>query len=141
MKRILVIVFVALAVLTSACGQGNVFNLEVGTCFDDLDSDGGEISNVPIVDCADPHDNEVYHLFDMPGGDFPGSSAVEEQAIDGCLAAFEPYVGKGYDTSTLGLMWLNPTPHSWNEGDREIVCLLYDFNLVKLTGSMQGSGI
>ena len=71
--------------------------------------------------------NEVYYLFDMPSGDFPGSSAIEAQAINGCLDAFEPYVGKEYDTSMLGVLWLTPTAGSWDEGDREIVCHLWYF--------------
>ena len=141
MKSIVVTVFVALAVLTSACGQGNVFSLEVGTCFDDQDSGGGEVSDVPIVDCADPHDDEVYYLFDLPSGDFPGSSSIDEQAGAGCLAAFEPYVAEPYNTSILDIGWLDPTPDSWDQGDREIVCILYDLSLAKLTGSMQGSGV
>jgi hypothetical protein len=34
-----------------------------------------------------------------------------------------------------------PSPESWKQNDREVVCALYDMNAEKLMGSMQGSGI
>ena len=37
----------------AACGEGNVFSLEVGDCFQDPGAED-EISNVEIVDCAEP---------------------------------------------------------------------------------------
>ena len=141
MKHAMMTAIAAFTILAAACGQGNVFSLEVGTCFDDEDSGSGEVSDVPIVDCSDPHDNEVYYLFDMPDGDFPGSNAIEEQAIDGCLASFDSYVGRSYETSVLDIAWITPTEPSWDGGDREIVCILYDLTLAKLMRSMQGSGV
>ena len=50
-------------------------------------------------------------------------------------------VGKIYEESILGIWTLTPTPDSWEAGDREIVCYLYDIELRKLTGSMRGSGV
>ena len=140
MKRITLIALVAVALVAGACGQGNVFSLEVGTCFDDPEG-FGEIADVPIVECSDPHDNEVYYLFDLPDGSFPGTDAVETQAIDGCLAAFEPFVGLEYQSSILEISWLTPTSQSWDAGDREIVCFLFNLNFDKLNGSMRGSGV
>ena len=81
MKRLLLVILVfGLGVTATACGDdGNVFSLEVGTCFDDPES-LTEVSDVPIVECTEPHDTEVYHLFDMPDGDVPGDAAVNQAA-------------------------------------------------------------
>ncbi len=128
----------ALALMTAAC-SGNVFDLEVGQCFDDPDS-FDEVANVDIVDCAEPHDNEVYHVFDLADGDYPGLAAVEADAGDGCLAQFEPFVGRDYASSQLDVRYLYPTPETWDEGDREIVCSLFDLSGDPMTGSQQGSG-
>jgi len=117
-----------------------VFNLEVGQCFNDPDATD-EVSDVPIVDCEVAHDNEVYYLFDMPDGDFPGVSAVQLAADDGCFAQFESYVGQTYADSALGYWALYPTDGSWEQDDREIVCVLSDFNGGTMTGSMRGSGV
>lgn len=135
-----VAVAVAAVFLLAACSEGNVFSLEVGTCFNDADSTATELSEVPIVDCSEPHDNEVYHLFDLPDGDYPGEAAVSTAANEGCLDAFAGYVGTAYLDSELDYFPLTPTSGSWDAGDREVVCALYDLTLAQLTGSMQGAG-
>ena len=137
MKRILAVL--AFALVAAAC-SGNVFELEVGQCFDDPDS-FDEVSNVEIVECATAHDNEVYELFDIPDGDFPGTTTVEEAAVEGCLAAFDPYVGRDYASSSLDVRYLVPTEDTWSSGDREVVCVLYDLNGAQLTGTVQGTSI
>lgn len=138
MRRQLVVL--ALALVTVACGssEGDVFSLSVGDCFDDPDS-VEQISQVPIVDCDEPHDNEVYALFDLPDGDFPGDDAVQEAAADGCLGSrFESFVGTPYLESELWASALWPTSDSWAAGDREVVCFLYEPGTT-LTGSQRGA--
>ena len=125
------------ALLVAACG-GNVFTLEVGTCFDD--SAETEVSSVPEVDCSEPHDNEVFAVFDYTASDtFPGTSAMNDAAQELCVAEFEAYVGLSYQESALAVFPITPTERSWDSGDREIICALYDFDLSKLTGSMEGA--
>ena len=126
--------------IASACSQGNVFSLAVGDCFNSTDSTAEEISDVPMVDCGESHDFEVFYLFDLPDGDYPGEAAAFDAMGDGCLAQFEAYVGQTYELSALGSDGLYPTQGSWDAGDREIACLLYDFAGGTLTGSHKGSG-
>ena len=140
MTRTMTLVLAALALVVGACGAGNVFSLEVGQCFDNPDATD-EVSDVPIVECSTAHDNEVYYLFDLPDGDYPGLSAVQLAADDGCFAQFEPYVGQTYAESALGYWALYPTEGSWDQNDREIVCVLSDYEDGQLTGSMRGSGV
>lgn len=134
---------VALSLTLAGCGLfggGNVFDLAVGDCFDDTTGEE-EISDVPVVDCAEPHDNEVFHVFDVADGDFPGEDALVQSAEEGCLPAFESYVGRDYATSRLDIFPITPTATSWSSGDREVICALYDVELVKLEGSMRDSGV
>ncbi|MBT5773669.1 MAG: septum formation protein [Dehalococcoidia bacterium] len=127
-------------VVSAACGSGNVFELKVGECFDDPTD--ATVTDVEMVDCEEAHDNEVYAVFDMPDGDFPGVSVIEQAALDGCFEAFEPYVGIDYGSSILDYSWLVPTPKSWEDGDdREVLCIVYDLDLKKLTGSVKNSGM
>lgn len=139
MTKIALVAAVAL-VVSVACGSGNVFELKVGQCFDDPE-EFGTVTDVEIVDCDKAHDNEVYALFDVPDGDFPGVSVVEQAALDGCYDAFEGYVGLDYESSVLDFSWLVPTPQSWEEGDQEVVCIAYDLDLKKLTDSVKDSGM
>jgi hypothetical protein len=133
------------ALLVGGCGLlggGNVFELAVGDCFDATDdAQGGRISDVPIVDCAEPHDREVFQTFEVADGAFPGKQELAARAREECIPAFEEYVGAGYGSgSRLGILPITPTQSSWDNGDREVVCTLYDLEGAQLEGSMEGSG-
>lgn len=135
----------AAATLTAGCSQGNVFSIEAGTCFDDVaeftEEGGGEVSDVPVVDCAEPHDNEVYATFDIDGDEWPGEEAVRTAADEGCVGRFEDYVGRDYPSSRFVSQNIVPTEQTWNQaGDREVICFLHNIELAKLEGSAQGSG-
>ena len=127
------------ALVVSACGGGgSVFTLDVGTCFDDTGE--SQISSVPEVDCDDLHDNEVFAVFDYTETDtYPGSEAMNEAATDLCIARFEDYVGQAYSDSPFEVFPITPTQTSWDNGDREVICALYNSDFSKLTGSMRGS--
>ena len=136
---------VALALLLTACfGSGNVFELAVGDCFDDGDLVLGgleEVGDVPLVECSEPHDNEVYAVVDVDGEEFPGEQAVQDQADEACLAVFDAFVGLDYASSTLDFGWLVPTADSWDMGDRVIACFVYRMDLEKVTGTLEGASI
>ena len=136
---------VALALLLTACfGSGNVFELAIGDCFDDGDLVLGEleeIGDVPLVECSEPHDNEVYAVVDVDGEEFPGEQAVQDQADEACLSTFDAFVGLDYESSTLDFGWLVPTADSWNMGDRVIACFVYRMDLEKVTGTLEGASI
>lgn len=125
--------------VASACGGGGgVFTLEVGTCFDDTQE--SEVSEVPEVDCSEPHDNEVFSVFDYTETDtFPGSEALNDAAQAMCIEEFESYVGLPYPESALEVFPITPTEGSWDNGDREVICALYNLDLSKLSASMQGA--
>jgi hypothetical protein len=141
------IVLVALAVLAgvllAAC-SGNVFDLAIGDCFDDGDMVIGgveEIGDVPMVECSEPHDNEVYAVVTVDGDEFPGEQAIQNTADDMCLEAFDGFVGLDYQTSILDFGWLVPTADTWAAGDRVVACFIYRMDLEKVTGTLQGTGI
>jgi hypothetical protein len=62
-----------------------------------------------------------------------------EMAHEGCLARFESFVGRDYDSSSLDIATLFPSYESWHQqSDREVVCAVYDIDGKKLAGSVQG---
>jgi hypothetical protein len=135
----------ALALSLSACSGPNadgseevgVFDLAVGDCL--IDENEGEVSETVKIACDKPHLSEVYHLFDLPGGDMPGGEAMTASVQSGCLAAFEPYVGLDYDSSEYVFTTLEPTADSWAEGDREVVCMLATQDGSTITGSLRNA--
>jgi len=141
--------FAVLALLLSACSllfesSGSVFDLSPGKCFNDP-VEGGEyareVTSLAMVDCDDPHDNEVFANFDVEDGAFPGVAGLDDVAAAGCAPLFESYVGSSYeDTVRLDIMWLSPTAESWAGGDRTVTCVLYNADLAELVGSQAGTG-
>jgi hypothetical protein len=129
-----------------ACGRQSVFSLPVGTCFNDEvepgeATAGDEISSVPTVDCSEPHDNEVFALIDYTETDvYPGEAAINEIGTELCIEQFDEYVGIPYLDSELEVFVITPTDASWNDdGDREIICALYNLDFSELSGSMEGA--
>lgn len=121
-------------------GEGDstdVFTLEVGDCLNDAGVEG-EVSEVPTVPCSEPHDSEAYASILMADGDFPGDDVVDDQAVSDCTTEFDAFVGLDYQTSALDFAYYFPTEASWEQGDREILCLIYD-PAGKVTGSLQGA--
>ena len=139
-RRIAVaIVAVSLSLLAASC-TGEVLTLEVGTCFDDPES-FEEVTDVPQVECAEPHDNEVIALRQLDDASFPGDEAVAARADALCVAAFDDYIGVPYESSQYEFGWLVPTEGSWSSGDREVICFLYDPTFAKITGSVRGTAV
>ncbi|CAN5809917.1 hypothetical protein BH18ACT6_BH18ACT6_06750 [soil metagenome] len=136
MRRFVPVVLFALFI---ACGGGqSVFSLPVGTCFDD--QSGDEISSVPEVECSEPHDNEVFALIDYTETDvYPGPEEISDIGTNVCVEQFEAYVGIDYLSSALEVFSIYPSEDSWADGDRELICVLYNVDLSKLTGSMEGA--
>ncbi|MDO9398555.1 MAG: septum formation family protein [Herbiconiux sp.] len=115
----------------------DVFTLAVGDCLND--TEGTEVTEVPIVDCSAEHDFEVYSEFELEGDEFPGDDAIDSEADAQCLAAFDGFVGIAYDDSQYGYTYFTPTEGSWTDGDDRLVsCLIGDPN-GKITGSLAGA--
>lgn len=128
-------------------GGTDIYDLSVGDCLNDpveaMPDEVVEVDSVESVDCAEPHEAEVYALVDLPGdatADFPGDDSVGQQADEICFGRFEDYVGAPYEESSLDYSYYLPTAQSWSGGDREVACLAVDYEGELLTGSVAGSG-
>lgn len=138
MRGTSVVVALLLPALAMACSESEVFSLEEGTCF--RGTVAGEISEVDDVECSEPHDNEVFHVFDIEGqgDDYPGVDAIQVLAVDGCVEELEPYTGEGIEEAAssgeIDVAPIIPTEETWDGGDREVVCVL-----TSLTGEVEGS--
>jgi hypothetical protein len=126
-----------------AGGDLDVMTIQVGDCFDDPD-ETGVVYSLDAIPCSQPHDNEVFATASVTGvwSDYPGQSVVDSYAYDRCRGSlFDDFVGKPYLDSALDVFTLTPTPESWDQGDREIVCALYRVDVAKLTGTARGGGL
>ena len=131
---------VASAEASAGAGEEtSVFDLEVGDCFT---ADSTQLETVLVVDCDESHVYEVYSVSDVGGAEdpFPGEAELQQSATAECEAAFEPYVGTGYQDSVWYVTTIPPNEQTWEEGDREVVCLLHTQEATEVTGSAEGSG-
>ncbi|MDQ3145756.1 MAG: septum formation family protein [Actinomycetota bacterium] len=114
-------------------------DIAVGDCFEDQQAVG--ISGIPTVPCDGAHDNEIYHLFDVPSTEadpYPGDDRIAEIVGLECLAPFESYVGVAYRQSVLEIFPISPSREVWEAGDREVICAVYD-PAGPVTGTLRGT--
>lgn len=122
----------------SACQATHVV-LKVGDCINYEPTEEGE--NSRLVDCAQPHAEEVFSVFDFPNATtaFPGYEAIGALQQTRCQVAFDDYVGISWEQSAYSLGFSGPTEATWADGDHAIACTLEDANGQPLTGSARGT--
>ncbi len=125
-----------------------VYTPVVGQCFDrrrleERPAAGPQQTDIVLLlDCALPHQNEVFDVLDMPGAgrDFPGETALQDFARRSCTGGFAGYVGQEYEVSALEVGYYLPSSSEWGSGAHKLGCYVYDVNGDKLVGSVRGSG-
>ena len=140
---IAVLGFFALPVLFNVfSGTEHISSLGVGDCF--TAGDAYEIENVPVVDCSEEHDSELFATVDAValGPSYPGEDFLFEWAFEECLVEFEGYVGEPYEDSPYYVETLIPLEDGWGEGDHIVMCTVVvvdsNLNVVVTTGSRRG---
>ncbi|SDS76237.1 septum formation family protein [Jiangella sp. DSM 45060] len=122
--------------VTESAGA-DVFDVQVGDCLGDF-GDSEQVTDVSVVPCDQEHAQEIYATAEIADGELPSDDDLRAQAEETCTAEFETYVGLPYAESALDFTWLQPTAESWDQGDRELVCLVND-PAGPVTGSLQGA--
>lgn len=97
----------------------DVTTLKVGECTAKL-PESDRIVDVPVIDCAKPHRDEVYAIGTIPGSTYPGDSQVEEQANKIC----EDKLGDRDLPAGSQMYYLAPTRFIWATGDHTVTCLV-----------------
>ncbi|MCM1976458.1 MULTISPECIES: septum formation family protein [unclassified Streptomyces] len=147
-------IFVLLLGLTGALVHApraiseEIQDLRKGDCFNtaddlkDYDKNDGRIAapTVDTVHCDEPHKGEVFAVFTLPEGPFPGAKKIVTLATNKCTAttALTDYVGAAELPDTLRIYFYGPHPSAWAFGDRDIACFLGDVR-GSSTGSVRAS--
>jgi hypothetical protein len=99
-----------------------------------------EVTSVPLVECSEPHDSEVFARSDSTSASFPGDAALSDELTTFCTGdAFTDFVGIPYFDSIYETSGYFPTEGSWGDGDRELLCTIWD-PAGQVTGSLSGIG-
>jgi len=116
-------------------GDVNVQRLTPGQCLNGL-KEGSAIRDLPAVPCAEPHEGEVYAVFDLADGAFPGDAEVAKLAEDGCVDRLETAAPKAAEDPDVEIYFLHPTQSSWRLGDQGVACVAMSAK-GKVTGSIK----
>lgn len=124
----------------------DVFSLKVGDCMPATDSTG-EITDVDVVPCSEPHTDEVFYEFELADGDLPSDDEIQAEVEAECVPAFTEFVGTDYYESTLDFWWMTPTEETWTQAnDRLVQCIIYQpdeagTGSMDVEGSLEGAGV
>ncbi|WP_337191487.1 septum formation family protein [Nocardioides flavescens] len=142
----------------------SVFSVDVGDCFEAPSDVEAQISDLRRVPCERPHDRELYareayvpagsapsgasgDASGSPSADasapvdssgYPGDDALTAYAEATCAQAFAGYVGVDYLDSSLFFTYLVPSPRSWEDDDRSVLCFVGAAG-TPLEGSVKGT--
>ena len=83
-----------------------------------------------------PH---AFAVYELPEGEYPGDDEVVELSFAGCVERFADFTGVTYERKTLDVGILYPVQPNWEDGDREVVCSVYD-PAGPVTGSLEDAG-
>ena len=118
-------------------GEVDAFAIKVGDCLNDADVND-EITSVPFVECSEPHDSEVFARTDTTGDVFPGNDALETELANFCRGdVYTQFIGIPYADSMYDTSGYYPSGSSWESGDRELLCTVWDPN-AQVTGTLKG---
>ena len=98
---------------------------------------------ITLVDCASPHDAEVFKVSSVgasPEEPWPGDEGMATLVDSVCLGGFSDYVGVDYLDSAWTYGFYMPSEETWTKfDDRTVVCYLTDPQLGKLEGTKLNS--
>lgn len=126
---------VATPVAVTPRDRVTIDRLAPGDCVNEVEET--LVFDVPVVPCDSPHEGEVYSIFELPEGPYPGDAAVERQADERCESDLDDYTGAGHDD--LWFTYFYPDEEDWWDR-RVITCITHNEDPVgdKLVGTVRG---
>jgi hypothetical protein len=104
---------------TSGPGRRPSVFLQLGDCLSYVD-ELSDPEDLTVELCSQQHGGEVYDIWSLPSGAFPGDAKVEKQAREHCEKALKRYaIGKFADAKPF---YIFPSRESWSQG-RRVVCI------------------
>jgi|GEM_PF-4668336 len=155
-KKLLIGLFAAFVVVVGIAGirltgmvtdTSLVTSLEQGECIEDFFTPNqGEFREVFLVgttDCSNPHAYEVYAVGESVYAEsqYPGIDGVFEVAQSYCDQQYNSFVGGDFLSSPWNVWTFAPTQDRWNAGERNVQCIVGDFDQTTLTtGTLRNAG-
>jgi hypothetical protein len=115
----------------------SVFELKPADCLDPPPDLTGEIDNIQVVPCSQPHTQEVFATVASTSAAYPGAEALATEGSGACMGAMQaPGLGLSPDDGYF-VSYLLPSFDGWNkDNDRTIVCVFVFPQQGEVTGSV-----
>ena len=111
----------------TAGGSVSATALREGDCVNDL-KDTTSLLSLPAVPCNQAHEGEVFAVFDLPAGPYPGQSGVDDAVNTECSGRLAGYSTTAAADPGVGLFSVYPLEQNWKAGDRQVVCIAAPFS-------------
>jgi hypothetical protein len=112
-----------------------VFSLRAGEC---LNSGPNGISGLQVISCSQAHGAEVFATFRVAGSHYPGATAVQQQARQGCASRLSGYLNPQLPAASLAQSFVYPDAGAWSAGERTVVCTVHSTSS-PLVGSVRSA--
>ncbi len=99
-----------------------VFSLRAGQC---LNSGSDGISGLQVLSCSQAHAAEVFATFRVAGPHYPGATALQQQARQGCASRLSGYLNPQLSAASLAQSFVYPDAGAWSAGERTVVCTVH----------------
>jgi hypothetical protein len=113
-------------------------DLAVGECVTDkgLTSETAhDVPTVRVIDCEGPHFGQVFYVFRLDVGTYPGELTVISRVDDACSAETDRVWLEPSDPMAY-LNFLFPSRDMWFEGDRRYTCFVTTAGDDRFVGSV-----
>ena len=94
------------------------------------------VGSVTVVDCVKSHADEVFAVFPMPDGPFPGKAVVDRFKNECSREALAAYSAAEANSPVQHTTRRFPDEKSWATGDRSVICMIASDP--PTTGSVRG---
>jgi hypothetical protein len=102
-------------------GSASFADVRVGDCVSDLPS--GVQYDVDVVPCAQPHRAQVFAIYDLESGPYPGEEQAFATGETGCRERLPQELVASPQTADLQTYLYVPNEANWQNGDRQVICL------------------
>ncbi|MFV2020905.1 septum formation family protein [Micromonospora sp. LOL_023] len=125
--------------------EPSAFVPAAGTCHEPQWDSNDYLAAMEPVDCNRPHRSEFVGAYaESDGFDYDDFNVEDDAVHERCLRMVASYAALPVDddlTSRINTLYFEPSPQGWAEGDRQVRCFLYMFELAPpLTRSARGGG-
>lgn len=122
----------------TASATTDAYSIRVGDCIGALPSESTE--RLTLIPCNQEHHWEAFATSNLTGTNYPGATAIAEQARRECGRVAKGFLGSSVERTKFEVTSLTPTKASWEQAqDREVMCLVGSSERT-ITGTLAGAG-